>query len=104
MNKINSENKAASKVTVESFSKGFIENVALFANTNLSPIASFWGGIVAQEIIKFTGKYTPLRQWLHHEIFEALPENAAELKNNVPKGSRYDDYISIYGEEFVDKL
>lgn len=90
-------------MSVESFRENFIKNVALYANTNLSPLASFWGGVVAQEIIKFTGKYTPLRQWLHHEVFEALPESTESL-NTVPVGSRYDDYISIYGQEFLEKL
>lgn len=46
-----------------------VESVAKFAETQISPICSFWGGIIAQEIFKFTGKYTPIRQWLHHEYF-----------------------------------
>lgn len=50
-------------------------NIARFARASISPVASFWGGIIAQEIVKFTGKFTPMRQWLHYESFEALPDN-----------------------------
>ena len=35
-------------------------NVAKFARAQICPVASFMGGIVAQEIVKFTGKFTPL--------------------------------------------
>lgn len=52
-------------------------------------MAAFFGGIVAQEIVKKTGKYTPLKQWLHHDIFESLPRE--DNVNREPMGSRYDD-------------
>lgn len=34
-------------VKVEEVPKDLIENVSLYARTNISPMASFWGGIVA---------------------------------------------------------
>lgn len=61
MNNINAKNKTENKFYVDSFNEGYVKNISLYAQTNLSPMVSFWGGIVAQEIIKFTGKYTPLR-------------------------------------------
>jgi ubiquitin-activating enzyme E1 len=51
---------------VESVDEKLVENIALFAEAQISPSSSFWGGIITQEIVKLTGKYTPLRQWLHH--------------------------------------
>jgi len=51
-------------------------------------MASYFGGIIAQEALKFTGKYTPLRQWYHNEFFEALPEGQV---NRQTLNSRYDD-------------
>ena len=33
-------------------------------------MAAFFGGVVAQEVVKFTGKYQPLKQWLHLDFFE----------------------------------
>lgn len=57
-------------------------------------MAAFFGGIVAQEIVKYTGKYSPLKQWLHFDIYETLPKGEV---NQQPVGSRYDDQIKIYG-------
>jgi ubiquitin-activating enzyme E1 len=58
-------------------------------------MAAFFGGIVAQEIVKFTGKYTPLKQWLHFDIYETLPRE--DSINRKLLGSRHDDQIAIYG-------
>tara|TARA_B110000285_G_scaffold232829_1_gene304937 strand:- start:771 stop:929 length:159 start_codon:yes stop_codon:yes gene_type:complete len=52
-------------------------------------MSAFFGGIVAQEIVKFTGKYTPLKQWLHFDIYETLPREADI--NRAIAGSRHDD-------------
>lgn len=38
-----------------------LRNVAMFASVCISPIAAFFGGVIAQEIVKFTGKYSPLK-------------------------------------------
>ena len=65
-------------------------------------MAAFFGGVVAQEIVKFTGKYSPLKQWLHYDIFESLPRTA-EI-NREPLGCRYDDQILVYGREVQEKL
>jgi ubiquitin-activating enzyme E1 len=32
-----------------------------YAECSVSPMAAFFGGIVAQEIVKYTGKYSPLK-------------------------------------------
>ena len=39
------------------------------------PICSFFGALVANEAIKFCGKYYPLDQWLHFEVFELFCPN-----------------------------
>lgn len=86
---------------VENVDDKLIENVAFFAETQISPCNSFWGGIITQEIVKLTGKFTPLRQWLHHDFFETLPDGnpTRSLTND-----RYYDYRVIFGDEFVEKL
>lgn len=48
-------------IKLDEINKDVVRNVALYANTVISPVASFWGGIIAQEIVKYTGKFTPLR-------------------------------------------
>lgn len=65
-------------------------------------LAAFFGGIVAQEIVKVTGKFTPLNQWLLLDAFEVLPkEPAADAE---PDGSRYDHQISVFGRAFQERL
>ena len=55
-------------------------------------MAAFFGGIIAQEIVKFTGKYSPLMQFLHFDIFETLPreKNFGDVDRTLMK-CRYDD-------------
>ena len=72
-----------------------------YAGCSISPMAAFFGGIMAQEIVKYTGKYSPMKQWLHFDIYETLPR---EEVNRAPTGSRYDDQIKIYGQELQEKL
>jgi len=51
--------------------------------------------------VKFTGKYSPLKQWLHYDIFEALPEGNVD---RTPQNGRYDDYILVFGREIQEKV
>ena len=44
------------EIEAEVFKKAII-----YSDSSISPIAAFFGGIVAQEIVKFTGKYSPLK-------------------------------------------
>ena len=78
-----------------------IRNVSLYAKTQISPSCTFWGGIIAQEVIKFLGIFTPIHQWLHFDTFEALPEEISQV--NL-KGTRYDNQIAIFGENIQIKL
>jgi len=59
-----------------------------YSSSSISPMAAFFGGIMAQEIVKYTGKYTPMKQWLHFDIYETLPRGEV---NKAPLGCRYDD-------------
>jgi ubiquitin-activating enzyme E1 len=83
---------------VKELNEKLITNVALYAQTQITPICSFWGGIITQEIVKMTGKYTPLRQWLHHEFNEMLPDSPP---THTPKSSQYSDYTTLFGDAFV---
>lgn len=73
-----------------------------WAGCSISPMAAFFGGIIAQEIVKFTGKYSPMKQWLHFDIYETLPRE--ENINRQTTGGRHDDQIRIYGQELQEKL
>lgn len=65
-------------------------------------MCAMFGGFIAQEIVKFTGKYMPLKQWAHYDCFESLPTE--EPITREPMGCRYDDQIKIYGREVQEKL
>lgn len=82
-------------VFVEEVEADVVKNVAMFARCMISPMAAFLGGVVAQEVVKFTGKYTPLHQFLYLDMFELCP--ASEPPDWKPLGSRYDDQIAIFG-------
>lgn len=73
----------------------------MFSTSSLVPQTAFFGGIIAQEIVKFTGKYSPMKQWLHYDIFETLPEGPVD---RTPLKSRYDDQIKVFGREIQEKL
>jgi ubiquitin-activating enzyme E1 len=64
-------------------------------------MAAFLGGVVAQEVVKFTGKYSPLHQCLYVDMFELLPSHVADWQ---PMNSRYDDQIAILGQGFQKAL
>eukprot|EP00933_Yihiella_yeosuensis_P028770 TRINITY_DN22588_c0_g1_i2.p1 TRINITY_DN22588_c0_g1~~TRINITY_DN22588_c0_g1_i2.p1 ORF type:complete len:1213 (+),score=350.78 TRINITY_DN22588_c0_g1_i2:70-3708(+) len=71
-------------------------------STPIQPMCAFLGGIVAQEVVKIAGKFTPIPGFLHFHCMEALP---SEIPSDIaPTGSRYDALASIYGHAFVKKL
>ena len=82
-----------------------IKELSLWSRAEISPITSFLGGIMAQEIVKFTGKYIPINQWLRCNFCEILEElNINSGVDRTLKGSRYDDQIAIFGNEIQKKL
>lgn len=58
---INQSNKDSDGFYLEEIEENVIRNVTLYSRACISPIAAFFGGVVAQEIVKFTGKYSPLK-------------------------------------------
>ena len=87
----------------QDFDENIVRNISNWARSEISPVCAFLGGIVAQEIVKFTGKYTPINQWLYFDFFETVA-NLPENTDRTLKNSRYDDQIAIYGNEIQDKL
>ena len=81
--------------------KKVIGRACRYGDACISPVAAYFGGIVAQEVVKFTGKYTPISQFYHCDFFTSLPKE--EVKSEA-ENSRYDDQISIFGNEIQRKL
>lgn len=78
-----------------------IRNMALYARTELTALCALFGGIVAQEIVKFTGKFSPIKQWIHFDAFELL--HSEPPVDGTPVGDRYDHQISVFGKAFQAK-
>jgi len=78
-----------------------LEKLARHARGEVNPMCAFLGGVVAQEVLKCTGKFTPLNQWLYFDAFECLPEHPGNL---APTGSRYDNQIAVFGQDFQKQL
>ncbi|KAF7459320.1 ubiquitin-activating enzyme E1 family protein [Cryptosporidium felis] len=94
-------------VTVDCVEESIVENVCKYSRCCLSPMAAFLGGITAQEIVKFVGKYTPLRQFFFFDAFEQLElvsKDSPSPEEFVPLNSRYDDQIVIFGRDFQKRL
>lgn len=104
VNKLNQEGKSkgGKSVSVENVDVELLKNVVKYASCHISPMAAFVGGIVAQEVVKFTGKFSPLHQWFYFDAMELMPKETPA--NNEPCGSRYDDQITLWGKNFQETL
>ncbi|KAF0697402.1 Aste57867_11882 [Aphanomyces stellatus] len=72
------------------------------ARIELHPLAAFYGGVIAQEVVKFTGKFTPLKQWMHLDFVEVLPDERPD--DLAPQNSRYDHVIQVFGASVHEQL
>lgn len=92
-------------VEVELDSK-LIKELSYQAQGDLSPMAAFFGGLAAQEVLKsVSGKFTPVKQWLYLDSLESLPTSVARSEELCqPQNSRYDGQIKVFGREFQEKL
>lgn len=76
------------------------------AQGDLSPMAAFFGGLAAQEVLKsISGKFNPIIQWLYFDSLESLPTSVKRSEELCrPLGTRYDGQIAVFGREFQEKL
>jgi ubiquitin-activating enzyme E1 len=47
--------------------------------------------------------YTPLRQWLHLDLFDLIPKNINGIKA-LNDQDRYNDYNALFGDELIQKI
>ena len=88
---------------IKDWNDKIIMNIGNWAKCEIPPICSFLGGIVAQEIVKFTGKYTPINQWFWCEFSEIVEKLSNDVDRTL-KNNRYDDQIAIFGNDIQQKL
>ncbi|KAF2752999.1 ubiquitin-activating enzyme E1 [Pseudovirgaria hyperparasitica] len=83
-----------------------IRELSYQAQGDLSPIAAFFGGLAAQEVLKsVSGKFHPVKQWVYFDSLESLPTSVQRSESLcAPQGSRYDGQIAVFGTEYQQKL
>ncbi len=83
-----------------------IKELSYQAQGDLSPMAAFFGGLAAQEVLKsVSGKFHPVKQWLYFDSLESLPSSTTRNEEQCkPLGTRYDGQIAVFGKEYQDKL
>ncbi len=76
------------------------------ARGDVSPMAAFFGGLVAQEVLKaVSGKFHPIVQWLYFDSLESLPTSLKRSEELCkPLNTRYDGQIAVFGREFQEKI
>ena len=76
------------------------------ARGDLAPMAAFFGGLAAQEVLKsVSGKFHPIVQWVYFDSLESLPSSVKRSEELCkPLGTRYDGQIAVFGCEFQEKL
>jgi ubiquitin-activating enzyme E1 len=99
---INQDALAKNGIAVEDLDTDAITKLSLYAQTEMTGFSAFFGGVVAQEVIKKCGKWTPITQFLVHDELDivSLPPPA----DSQPVGSRYDHQIALFGKAFQDGL
>ena len=103
-NWINIIDEYAEEIELCNFDEKIVYHIGLWLRAEIPPLVSFLGGVIAQEIIKYTGRFTPFNQWSWFE-FEYLVRDLKEKEiNREPMNSRYDEQISIFGREIHKKL
>ena len=91
--------------------EAIIKKLALFSRGDLSPMvpsphcfttalltlmyqAAFFGGIAAQEVLKISGKFHPIFQWLYFDAVECLPTDV-DWSDHKPVRTQY---LNVHGD------
>lgn len=83
-----------------------IRELSYQARGDLNPMAAFFGGLAAQEVLKaVSGKFSPIVQWLYFDSLESLPTSTKRSEELCkPLNSRYDGQIAVFGKDFQEKI
>jgi len=55
--------------------------------------------------VKYTGKYTPLHQWLLYETYrDCMPNEGDTVTRDFNNDERYRDQVALFGREFQNRL
>ena len=89
-------NAKAGQFKVDKVNEKVLSQFALTCQGSVSPMASVFGGIVGQEVLKAcSGKFMPIHQFLYLDSFESLPDKI-EARDYALTKSRYDGQVCAY--------
>ncbi|EWC48694.1 ubiquitin-activating enzyme E1 1 [Drechslerella stenobrocha 248] len=90
----------------EELDEKLLTELSYQAQGYLSPMAAFFGGLTAQQVLKaLSGKFTPVVQFMYFDSLESLPSSTSRTEETcAPTGSRYDAQIAVFGKDFQDKI
>ena len=91
-------------VNLSKIDKPFLENNVKFSKFNFTPFTNFLGGIVAGEVIKFTGIYKPPNQWVYFNFLMNSINNIIENKIINSKEEKENLDINIFNEIFYKEI
>ncbi|KAK0620307.1 hypothetical protein B0T14DRAFT_227986 [Immersiella caudata] len=88
------------------FDDKLLKELSYQASGDLNPMAAFFGGLTAQEVLKaVSGKFNPIKQFMYFDSLESLPTNIERTEELCrPTGSRYDGQIAVFGRKYQDKI
>ena len=88
------------------FDEKLLRELSFQARGDLAPMAAFFGGLAAQEVLKsVSGKFHPIMQWLYFDSLESLPTSTQRSEDLCrPLNTRYDGQIAVFGKDFQEKL
>ncbi|KAK6350328.1 SPS-sensor component ptr3 [Orbilia brochopaga] len=90
----------------EELDEKLLTELSYQAQGYLSPMAAFFGGLAAQEVLKaLSGKFSPVVQFMYFDSLESLPSSTSRSEESCkPLGTRYDGQIAVFGRDFQDKI
>ena len=104
-------------INLSKIDKPFLENIFKFCKFNFTPLTNFLSGIVAEEVIKFTGIFKPPNQWVYFNFFNLInfslvDDNINNKINNLKKNEEnnninnmdYSNVLNIFNEIFKKEV
>ena len=84
---------------IDKIDKLILTKIFSISSIQIGAIASIWGGIIAQEVLKVTGKYLSIFQLAYLDFCELA------VNDKIPRSiDRYFGLNALIGEDLVQKL
>ena len=93
-------------INLQKIDKNFLEKIFIFSKFYFTPFTCFFGGIVAEEILKYTGLYKPSSQWLYFNFLELIDDNSFmdNFNNDNSVENKEKDKISLEDKNTLESF